>query len=427
MSKRNIVFWAMVASMTLGYMPWYNFSALSKQIASEFRLTAGDTGFILAAFQLGYVIVVGVTGRLADKISMKRIIFIATLCTGVFGSLFAFAAQGKFSILALRLLTGLSAGAIYAPGMALLSGWFPSRERGKVLGAYTGALVAAYAGGYLVASSLAGSFGWRAGILWTSLPVLLAALIVLLFVEDPTPEPEVPVAPIENNIDSRNADSSAALPAPEGGFAGPVLITSGYAGHMWELYAFWGWIGPFLVASACASGMDPCAAVRWGGAWAAVIILMGAPASWLWGVVSDKKGRTWAVIVAGSLSLSFEFFIGFLYGHSLALIIFSASWIGFWVIADSGVYKAGLTEMVAPGVKGVSLGIQSVVGFGVTIISPAVFGLILERYNGPVEPTGASIWGPAFVVLGLGSLLVPISGFALRRHRQAGLMAGGKK
>ena len=28
----------------------------------------------------------------------------------------------------------------------------------------------------------------------------------------------------------------------------PVLLTTGYMGHMWELHTLWGWIGPFLLA-----------------------------------------------------------------------------------------------------------------------------------------------------------------------------------
>ncbi len=176
--KRNIVFWAMISSMTLGYMPWYNFSALLGYISNEFSLSARDTGFILSAFQVGYVVVVGVTGWLADKISLKKIIFWATLLTGISATAFAWIAHDRTSIMTLRLITGLSAGAIYVPGMALLSRWFPPEERGKALGAYTGALVAAYAGGYVVASWIASLGGWRMGIVCTSLPAVIAAGVI---------------------------------------------------------------------------------------------------------------------------------------------------------------------------------------------------------------------------------------------------------
>ena len=420
-ASKNSVLWAMIVSMTLGNMPWYNFSALLKQIAQEFSLTSADTGFILGAFQLGYVIVVGFTGWLADKVSLKRIVFWATLLTGFFAVLFAWLAGGLYSIMVLRLLTGLCAGAIYVPGMALLSRWFPANQRGKALGAYTGALVASYAGGYLVASYIASLYGWRAGVISTSLPAILAAFVVLAFVQDK----QMPSA--FSASASQNPTTPQVMPAPRGGYGGALLITTGYVGHMWELYAFWGWVGPFLVACALSHGLDQAQAAFLGSGLAAGIILLGAPASWLWGMMADRMGRTVAIMLAGSMSLAVELFLGFLYGHSLALVAVLAAWVGFWVIADSAIFKAGLTEMVEPGVQGFCLGLQSVVGFGVTIISPMIFGQVMEYYNGPVEPTRATVWGPSFMLLGLGGLLAPLGAMLLRRHRQSALMNGGKR
>ena len=434
MNKKKQTLLVLTVSTTLGYMPWYNFSAVLKYLADEFHLTASDTGWILAAFQAGYVIVVGATGWLGDRMSLKKIVFWATLITGVFSTFFVWGAQGKGSIIALRLVTGLAAGAIYVPGMALLSRWFPPGERGGALGAYTGALVAAYAGGYLVAARLAASYGWRTGILWTSLPAILAAFLIWLLVRDSPAAEETSggvngqdrVDPIQNVTGGKDGESEI-LEAPPGGFKGPALISASYMGHMWELYAFWGWIGPFLVSAALAVGMPPDEAVRWGGTLAATIILIGAPATWGWGMMADRKGRTWAIMVASTLSVGAEFFLGYLYGHSLAILVLVAAWIGFWVIADSAIYKAGLTEMVLPRIRSTSLGIQSVVGFSVTIISPMLFGKILQYFNGPVAAAEAKVWGPAFLALGLGGAVAPVLAWILRRQKQAGLMAGGKK
>ena len=434
LSKKNRALLVLAVSMALGYMPWYNFSAVLKYLADEFHLSASDTGWILAAFQAGYVIVVGATGWLGDRVSLKKIVFWATLITGVFSTFFVWGAQGKASIIALRLVTGLAAGAIYVPGMALLSQWFTPKERGGALGAYTGALVAAYAGGYLVAGHLAASYGWRAGILWTSLPAILAAFLIWLLVRDAPAAEETSgganrqeMASRIQNLTGRKDGENEILEAPPGGFKGPALISVSYMGHMWELYAFWGWIGPFLVSAALAVGMPPDEAVKWGGTLAAAIILIGAPATWGWGIVADRKGRTWAIMVAGTLSVGAEFFLGYLYGHSLAILVLVGAWIGFWVIADSAIYKAGLTEMVLPRIRSTSLGIQSMVGFSVTIISPLVFGKILEYFNGPVAAAQAKVWGPAFLALGLGGAVAPVVAWVLRRQKQAGLMAGGKK
>jgi MFS family permease len=72
LSEKNKIFIYMLVAMVLGYLPWYNFSAVSKYIAAEFSLTVNQTGIILSSFQAGYVIVVLITGWLADRIGEKK-------------------------------------------------------------------------------------------------------------------------------------------------------------------------------------------------------------------------------------------------------------------------------------------------------------------------------------------------------------------
>ena len=394
----------MSAAMVISYLPWYSFSAVVKYISMEFGLTAVDIGHIIAAFQAGYVIVVVLTGWLADKIGVRRVLFWATLMTAIFSTAFVFVVQDKMTVLLMRMLTGCAAGAIYVPGMALLANWFEPNERGGAIGAYTGAVTAASAGGYFIAGPIAAEFGWRIGMIWTSVPVFLAAAVILIFVtEKPSPKVEF-----------------------DGSLAGPVVLTAAYMGHMWELYAFWAWIGPFMVACGAVSGMASDEAVRWGGLMAACITLAGAPAVWIMGRVADKMGRTLTIFLCATCSLLAELFFGYLIGQSLVLIVACGIWIGFWVVSDSAIYKAGLTEMVSVERRGTFLGIQSAIGFSMTVIAPVVFGQVLYSFNGTMDPTAAVVWGPAFVILGLGAIAAPVLAILMRKLPQAKLMAGGK-
>ncbi len=418
MDKKNRTLILMVIALFLGYLPWYNFSAVVKYIEADFALNPSETGMILSAFQLGYVVVVLITGWLADRIGAKKVVAWATLLTGVFSTLFAFLAKDFTSVLILRLATGLSAGAIYAPGMALLSNWFSPQERGKALGAYTAGLVAASAGGYFVAAPLAAAYSWQTGILATSLPVFIAAIIMFFFIEE---------RPSDGELSYDGAPGlSVGKPAPEGGYAGPVLLTGSYMGHMWELYAFWGWIGPFMVACASAVGYADAEAVKLGGLLAALIILIGAPAVYITGLAADKFGRTKTIMVAATCSLVPQFFFGYMHGWSLPLVVSVGVWIGFWVIADSAIYKAGLTEMTAPDIRATILSIQSAVGYSMTILAPMAFGWYLQYLNPGVDSTAATVWGPCFVMLGVGAILAPVLAYFTRKVPQAKLMTGGK-
>lgn len=415
--KTKILIW-MVIAIILSYLPWYNFSAVLKYISEEFHLTASDTGLIIAAFQAGYVIVVIFTGWLADRIGTRSVVLYATLLTGIFATAFILVAHDLATVLIMRLLTGCAAGAIYVPGMSLILNWYEPEESGKALGAYTGAISIASAGGYFVAAPLAASYGWRTGMFWTSVPVFIAFFIVLFLIDEKPPEKhqiiKTPIIP-------------AATPEKfESGNLGPFVITAGYMGHMWELYAFWGWIGPFMVANGVASGMATSAAVKWGGLMAACIVLVGAPSVYLMGLLADKIGRTKAIMFSATCSLAAEFFFGSLIGKSLVAVIITGIWIGFWVVSDSAIYKAGLTDMVSPMKRATTLSLQSAMGYSMTIIAPIIFGKILQINNGSTDPTTMQIWSPAFILLGLGALIAPLSAIILRKIPQAKLMAGGK-
>lgn len=118
------------------------------------------------------------------------------------------------------------------------------------------------------------------------------------------------------------------------------------------------------------------------------------------------------------MSLSAEFVFGFTFSAPLAVILAVGFFIGFWSIADSGIYKAALTENVPEAVKSTALGVQSAFGYLATIISPLVFSFVLAATNPTLSDSGqASVWSYAFITLGLGALLVPVSIIYLQRRQ----------
>src|SRR5512146_124384 len=108
----------MVFAMAVGYLPWYNFSAVMPLLRQELHLGSAEAGTVLSAFQLGYVLVVIFTGWLADRFGAKWLITAGILGMAVFSTVFGLFASDFASVLVLRLFTGMAAGAIYAPGMA---------------------------------------------------------------------------------------------------------------------------------------------------------------------------------------------------------------------------------------------------------------------------------------------------------------------
>lgn len=387
----------MCAGMTLGYMPWYALSAVSPGLSREYGLSAADLALALAALQAGYVVAVPFVGWLGDRVGLKRTVVVATAVTGVASSLLALGTWGKAALLGARLVTGVAAAAIYVPGLALLSQRYPPARRGAVLGAYTGALVFAYAGGYFVASPVGAAFGWRAGLLAASLPAVLAAVMLQLMVPGGgESRAGIGAAHQAGQVGPR---SPSGRPVP---VALVALLNLGYAGHMWEQYAFWGWVGPFMVSALAARGMAEAQAASIGGLAASCVILLGVPATIAVGAFADRVGKARCIVLASCCSFVAIGSLGYLRGAPLWAMLAVAAWAGFWVVADSALYKAVLLDWAPPGRYGTWLGLQSAAGFGVTVVSPLAFSRFLGV--GPGGGTGAALgaggaWGPAFAVL----------------------------
>jgi MFS family permease len=402
---------------------WYNYSAVLPVLLNEWSLTGAQAGMILSVFQAGYVAAVLASGFFSDRIGGRKVFVISAVETSLAGVAFALFAKDYLSSLIIRGLAGLGQGGLYVPGMRLLSQWFSPRERGKALGIYTCALIASYAGALYVVAPIASAHGWRLAILLSSVWGILGAAAVLFLVKD---------KPV---VESDGANSETALsPGPISLIKAALvnkplgLVNLGYMSHMWELYGFYGWIGPFLVAAALLHGFQSDSALVYGNTIAATAMLMGAVSPALGGFISDKIGRTKTVSIVLFISAACSLSTGWLVNLSFYVLLIAVLIYGFFVVMESAVFKAGLSEMVEPTHLGTALGVQSFLGFGITIVSPAMFGLLLDIAN-PQTPAGAQfrVWGWSFALLAVGALVGPVAMYFLRKCPESLKMAGGKQ
>ena len=419
-SRYSVLTFLCLGQFTAG-LTWYNYSAILPLLQQEWSLTGAQAGVILSAFQAGYVIAVVASGFLSDRIGGRKVFVLSAIETSLAGLAFTIFAKGYFSAVVIRGLAGLGQGGLYVPGMKILSQWFPLGERGKALGIYTSALIASYAGALYVAAPIASAYSWQWAILMTSVWGLLGAALVFLLVRE-RPESKVEVEGHEAPPFSGRTSLARAVLVNK-----PVgLLNLGYMSHMWELYGFYGWVGPFVVAVTFFNGFTHDAALVYGNTIAATAILMGVVSPALGGLISDKIGRTKTVAMVLLVSIACSFSVGWLmtlplYGFLTIVLIY-----GFFVVMESAVFKAGLSELVEPRYLGSALGVQSFLGFGITILSPALFGLVLDISN-PGFDGQFRVWGWSFGLLGLGAMVGPGAMYFLRKLPESVKMAGGKK
>jgi len=382
---------------------WYNFSAILSSVRELWSLTNFQAGMIISGFQLGYVFAVLFFSFLSDSRSPQKIFVLGALVTGISSLLFAFFAQGFYSALIFRTLAGIGMGGVYVPGMRLITGIFPPQFRGKAIGIYVGSLVVGSGTSLLVSGALVKFLDWDTLIMLTSIGALLGAFLVYRM-------GEVSLNTVKGEFSWRQFKDALSRPN--------VLMNLAYMGHMWELYAMWPWIAPFLVFVFKFHGYSTENAMMYGNIIGGLSVIIGCVATWLGGLVSDQKGRIKSILafLVGSIICSFT--IGWVGEWSIYAAVIMALLYGFFVIGDSPIFSTAITELAEPEVAGLALGIQSVMGFAVTVISPSVFGYIVDKTHS---------WGIAFSALGLGALLAPIVLMKLKKLPESYKLANGKQ
>lgn len=404
-NKTKVLFLLCVAQFA-GTLVWYNVAAVMPLLKLEWQITNNQIGTILAVFQFGYVAAVLFTGWLTDRVGGRLTFALSAVETGLASLGFIFFAHDYASALLWRMLAGLGQGGLYVPGMQILCRWYSGDERGKAIGIYTCAGVGSYAGAYLCAAPLASFFSWQTALFWTSVWAFPAAALIYFWVPDP---------PEAVWVDRMIPTARPLTPLP--GNRAAWLIIGGYAGHMWELYAFWGWIGAYAFHVLTLKGVSDSSALAFGGVIAAACTAMGGVSPGIAGWVSDRIGRSITTAVILLISGFCALIYGWMATASIWLLTSIGIVYGFFIVADSAIFKAGLTELVPEHSLGVALGVQSVIGYSMTVVTPKLFGVLLDEYG----------WGVAFTGLSVGPFIGAACMMALKHLPEADLMAGGKR
>jgi MFS family permease len=381
------------------------YSAVLPLTQVAWGLSGKEAGMIQAAFHLGYLTSLFIVGFIADHYGAKR----AYLFTGVAAwsspILFVLFADGFWSAFWLHALTGLCQGGSYTPALALINDNVARERRGRAMGFLIAGSSAGYAICLLVAGAALQFTGWR-GALTVIAALPLASWLLGIYVLRGTP----------NFVHPRPAGESllASLPAVWKNRRGMLSIW-GYTFHNWELLGIWAWLPAFLTAALLAQGSAPAEAATLALLLSALTYVANIAGSIVGGTMADRWGRTRTILLWSCVSLALSFTIGWLIALPIALLVALACLYNFAGIADSSTHSTVLAESVPPHYLGVAYAVRSVVGFGMGVISPVVFGWALDVAGGGKTSGDAYAWGIAWMTLGLGGLLGPVATWRLHR------------
>src|SRR5688572_28427 len=266
-----------MALMMVDYLDRQVIVSLFPYIKSEWLLSDTQLGALVSIVSVTVALAALPVALLADRWSRVRsIVVMATVWSlATISCLFT---RNYGQLMAARAVVGLGEAGYGSVGAALIASLFPARLRAGLLAAFFASASIGSVLGVMLGGLIAARWGWQAAFGVVGVPGLLLALLYMKVRDYRT----VDLAP--GGQGTRTSGATLA-------FAAKSLLRSrttlwvclGAASQLIVVSAIWAWLPSFLNRF---HGMAPdVAAVR-----AALIVLIGAAGSLVWGMVVDRVG-----------------------------------------------------------------------------------------------------------------------------------------
>lgn len=340
-----------VLAQFAGTSLWFVGNAILPELKQTLGLSQYAVSHITSAVMLGFIAgtLVFAFFSLADRYSPVKLFFICSLLGALSNSSVAWIATDATSLFSLRFITGFFIAGIYPVGMKIAADWY-EKGLGKALGFLLGALILGTAFPHLL-KNRDFALPWKSVLHYTSSFAVIGGFLMILFVGD---------GPYRKKT---------------GGFQwnafGKIFSSKkwrqaayGYFGHMWELYAFWGFLPVILALYASKNKVDLNIPVL-----SFLIIGIGGISSVLGGYLSKYWGSAKVGMTALFISGLCCFLSPFIYNlPAPAFLLILFIW-GFTVSPDSPQFSTLVAQYAPDGLKGTALTIYNSIGFLITTLS----------------------------------------------------------
>jgi MFS family permease len=375
---------AHVASMT-GFSVY---ATLLPHLQNEWGMNNTEAGFISGMFFAGYMAAVPLLASLTDRVDARRIYLVSSLVAAASLAGFGLVVDGVKSAALLQLVAGAGIAGTYMPGLrALTDNVEGVRGQSRAVAFYTAVFGLGTSLSILFSGIIADSIGWR----WAFALTVAGVMVVRGL---PPRRPERTHA--QHVLDFRPVLASREVR--------PYIL--GYAVHCWELFGSRSWLVAFVTFAQGASPALSAVTI------AAVANVFGPPASIYGNELAMRYGRErliWKAMLASGILTCALGFVSFLPLFALAGLIMLHMCL---IMGDSSALTAGVVTRASERIRGATMAVHSMLGFGAGFVAPLVFGAVLDLAGGKENSLA---WGLAFTTLGAGAILM--AGFIRSRAR----------
>ena len=364
--------------------PLAMFLALQPVLQLEWQLSNTASGWISSAYYAGYMVAVPVLASLTDRFD-ARTVWLNAAALGVTAATgFALLANGKWSAVVFQALAGASLAGTYMPGLKVMTDRIGARLRPRHVAFYTTSFTLGSSGSYFVVGQLAESLAWRTAVAAIALGPLVAGVLMYFAIgRAATTSPETAENRGRWQEVLRSADS--------------MCYVVGYGCHMWELFGQRAWIVPFFTYCVALHGPTFAAPATL----AAMIALVGMPASFAGAEIAARLGRRPVIIAIMLLSVVVGAAFGFVTTSTWPIIIAGAIAYHALIMGDSAALTSGLVAVSPLQSRGTAMALYSSVGFGAAWAGSFAIGALLDLLGGQ----SARNWGIAFAVVSASNLV----------------------
>jgi len=369
---------ALALACVLSLSLWFVSSAILPEIVAEASLGPGRAAALASAVQIGFVLgaLAQAIHGTADRYDPRAVLVVSALIGAAANLGLLVTPVGGNAQVALRALTGACLAGVYPTAMKIVVGW-GTRDRGLLVGVVVGAVTVGTALPHLLA--WLGGANWRATVVAASALAALGGLAGLAARLGPHHARAAGFDPAALRLAWSNRRVRRAY--------------AGYLGHMWELYAFWAWIGaataavfagPLGEGAVPASRLLSFAAIALGG-------VLCVPA----GLLADRVGKArvarWAMIASAAAGLATALSLG---GPVWLTVVLVLAW-GATVIPDSAQFSALVADAAPADRAGSLLTFQTALGFTLTFFTVQAVPYLAAALGWPATLALMTL-GPAF-------------------------------
>jgi sugar phosphate permease len=363
----------------LTYIDRNNVSTASFVFKEDLHLTNTQVGLVFSAFAYPYLIFQIVGGWVSDRFGARLALTVSGIIWGA-ATLLTGKANGLTALVSARLLLGFGEGATFPTATRVMSDWLPVERRGFGQGVTHASARLGNALTPPIVAWLIASVTWRGSFIILGIVSLAWAVAFgLYFRDDPATHPAITPVELEKLPDYSAKQRSLQKSVPWMSLMWRMLpVTAVYFCYAWTLWLYLAWIPSYFLHS---YGLK----LQNSALFSAGVFFAGVVGNTLGGIVSDRiltrtgsRNKARRNLVVFGFLCSLACMLPLLFSQNLTWAAICLSLAFFFSEFTIGPLWA-IPMDIAPRFAGSASGLMNTGTAFAAIISPLVFGFVIDK------------------------------------------------